>query len=64
MRFTIDPEGNQVGDFTYVEKDFVAPFQNTVGSNQFEGDQIEDDIGPGGNSYLDDIQQPNGQAGR
>jgi len=28
VRFTIDPDGNQVGDFTYVEKDFVTPFGN------------------------------------
>ena len=47
VRFTLDHEGNQVGDFNYIEKDFVAPFQNTVGSAapvEFEqiGDQIED----------------------
>ena len=28
MRFTIDPDGKQVGDFTYVEKDFVTPYGN------------------------------------
>jgi len=31
VRFTIDPDGKQVGDFTYVEKDFVTPFGNTLG---------------------------------
>ena len=31
VRFTIDPKGEQVGDFTYVEKDFVTPFGNTLG---------------------------------
>ena len=48
VRFTIDPEGNQVGDFTYVEKDFVMPFQNSVGAASppsipegFEGSQNE-----------------------
>ena len=24
----IDPDGKQVGDFTYVEKDFVTPYGN------------------------------------
>jgi len=28
MRFTIDPDGKQVGDFTYVEKKFVTPYGN------------------------------------
>jgi len=28
VRFTIDPDGKQVGDFTYVEKDFVTPYGN------------------------------------
>jgi hypothetical protein len=28
VRFTIDPDGKQVGDFTYVEKKFVIPFGN------------------------------------
>ena len=47
VTFTLDHEGNQVRDFNYIEKDFVAPFQNTVVSAapvEFEqiGDQIED----------------------
>ena len=56
VRFTIDPEGNQVGDFTYVEKDFVAPFRNTIGSapDNFEGDQNEDV--PSGAVELSDSQ--------
>jgi len=28
VRFTIDSDGKQVGDFTYVEKDFVTPYGN------------------------------------
>ena len=28
VRFIIDPDGKQVGDFTYVEKDFVTPYGN------------------------------------
>ena len=28
VRFTIDPDGKQVGDFTYAEKDFVPPYGN------------------------------------
>ena len=28
VRFTIDPDGKQVGDFTYVEKKFVTPYGN------------------------------------
>jgi hypothetical protein len=35
VRFTIDPEGNRVGDFTYIEKKFVSPFRNTIGSTGF-----------------------------
>ena len=34
VRFTIDPEGNQVGDFTYVEKKFVTPYGNTMGGHR------------------------------
>ena len=62
VRFTIDPKGNQVGDFTYVEKDFVMPFKNTVGSapNNFEGDHDE----PSGAVELNNPQIRNSQAGR
>ena len=28
VRFILDPDGKQVGDFTYVEKDFVTPYGN------------------------------------
>ena len=31
MRFTIDKDGNQIGDFEYNEKKFVTPFDNRVG---------------------------------
>ena len=45
VRFTIGPDGNQIGDFTYVGKKFVVPFNNTIGSapDNFEGNQIEDE---------------------
>ena len=32
VRFTIGPDGNQIGDFSYIEKKFVSPFKNTIGS--------------------------------
>jgi len=40
VRFTIDPDGKQVGDFTYVEKDFVTPYGNmgVVNPNRSEPD--------------------------
>ena len=31
VRFTIDKDGNQIGDFEYNEKKFVTPFDNRVG---------------------------------
>ena len=34
LRFTIDPDGKQVGDFTYVEKKFVTPYGNTMGGHR------------------------------
>jgi len=36
VRFTIDPDGKQVGAFTYVEKKFVTPYGNTMGSRPDE----------------------------
>ena len=72
VRFTIGPDGNQIGDFTYVEKKFVTPFKNTIGSapDNFDGEEHE----PGGAStiisgteeshYADSIRQPAEQAGR
>ena len=47
VRFTIDPDGKQVGDFTYVEKDFVTPYGNmgVVNPNNNE---------PGGASSFED----------
>ena len=29
MRFTIDEDGNLVGDYTYEEKEFVVPYMRT-----------------------------------
>ena len=49
VRFTIGPNGNQIGDFTYVGKKFVSPFKNTVGSAP---DMIEDE--PSGASSFED----------
>ena len=31
VRFTIDPDGDQIGDFEYEEKKFVIPYQRNVG---------------------------------
>ena len=41
LRFTIDPDGKQVGDYTYEEKKFVIPIGNTL--NPMAPDNIEDD---------------------
>ena len=72
VRFTIGPDGNQIGDFTYIKKKFVMPFKNTIGAapDNFEGAEHE----PGGAStiisgteeshYVDNIRQPAEQAGR
>jgi len=72
VRFTIGPDGNQIGDFTYVEKKFVTPFKNTIGAapDNFDGEEHE----PGGAStiisgteeshYVDNMRQPAEQAGR
>jgi hypothetical protein len=72
VRFTIGPDGNQIGDFSYEEKKFVVPFKNTVGSapDNFEGEEHE----PGGSStiisgteeshYVDNVRQAAEQAGR
>ena len=40
VRFTIDQDGKQVGDFTHVEKKFVVPFENmgVVNPNNDEPD--------------------------
>jgi len=52
VRFTIDPDGKQVGDFTYVEKDFVTPYGNMgvvnpnndepTGASSFEDREFEE----------------------
>jgi hypothetical protein len=51
VRFTLDSEGDQVGDFTYEEKGFVVPFNNSIGSlpPEFGSNEIEDD--PEGGPY-------------
>ena len=36
VRFTIDQDGKLVGDFTYIEKDFVTPYRNAVNPNGVE----------------------------
>jgi len=56
VRFTIGPDGNQIGDFSYIEKKFVSPFKNTIGAapDNFEGDQNEDE--PSGAVELSDSQ--------
>ena len=52
VRFMIDPDGKQVGDFTYVEKDFVTPYGNMgvvnpnndepTGASSFEDREFEE----------------------
>ena len=52
VRFTIDPDGKRVGDFTYVEKDFVTPYGNMgvvnpnnvepTGASSFEDREFEE----------------------
>ena len=34
VRFTIDQDGKQVGDFTYVEKKFVTPYAGIQEQNE------------------------------
>ena len=53
VRFTIDPEGNQVGDFTYIEKKFVVPYQR---SGISAPDIIEDE--PSGAAPVDSDSMP------
>ena len=68
VRFTLGPDGNQIGDFTYVGKKFVTPFKNTIGSapDPFVGDQIEDEPAhePSGAVELQNPQIRDSQAGR
>jgi len=57
VRFIIDPDGKQVGDFTYVEKDFVTPYGNMgvvnpnndepTGASSFESGSEESRYHPG-----------------
>ena len=52
VRFIIDPDGKQVGDFTYVEKKFVTPYGNMgvvnpnndepTGASSFEDREFEE----------------------
>ena len=45
VRFTIGPDGKQIGDFKYLQKKFVARYNNSISSapDPFDGDQIEDE---------------------
>ena len=64
VRFTIGPDGNQIGDFTYIEKKFVSPFRNTIGSTGFsENFETEDDPArePSGAVELENPQIRNSQ---
>jgi len=66
VRFTIGPDGNQIGDFTYIEKKFVSPFRNTIGSapDNFEENHDEPAHEPSGAVELTNPQFINEQAGR
>jgi hypothetical protein len=67
VRFTIGPDGKQIGDFSYVEKKFVVPFKNTIGSTGFsENFENEDEPShePSGAVELSNPQFINEQAGR
>ncbi len=48
VRFTIDKDGNQIGDFSYEEKKFVTPFHNRMG---MAPDIIEDE--PAGSAPIE-----------
>ena len=60
VRFTIGPDGKQIGDFSYVEKKFVMPFKNTIGAAP---DNIEDEPAhePSGAVELSNPQVRNSQ---
>jgi len=60
VRFTIDPDGNQIGDFSYIEKKFVSPFKNTIGSapNNIEDEPAHE---PSGAVELNSPQVHNSQ---
>ncbi len=66
VRFTIGPDGNQIGDFSYIEKKFVSPFRNTIGSapDNFEENHDEPAHEPSGAVELTNPQFINEQAGR
>ncbi len=48
VRFTIDKDGNQIGNFSYEEKKFVVPFHNRMG---MAPDIIEDE--PAGSAPIE-----------
>ena len=51
MRFTIDPDGKQVGNFTYIEKKFVTPYGNMGVVNHNSNEQAgASSIGDGSSS--------------
>ena len=55
VRFSIDKDGNQIGDFSYEEKTFVTPFSNRHGYNGIAPDAIEEAMRhePNGSTYID-----------
>ena len=57
-RFTIDPDGNQIGDFEYDEKKFVVPYQR---SGISAPDIIEDE--PSGAAPVDSTTPGDGMRG-
>ena len=54
VRFSIDKDGNQIGDFSYEEKTFVTPFSNRHGYNGIAPDAIEEAMRhePNGSTYI------------
>ena len=58
VRFTIDPDGNQIGDFEYDEKKFVVPYQR---SGISAPDIIEDE--PSGAAPVDSTTPGDGMRG-
>ena len=62
VRFTIDPDGDQIGDFEYEEKKFVIPYQNRVGITA--PDIIEDSPHePNGSTYIGAEEPPEAHVG-
>ena len=55
VRFSIDKDGNQIGDFSYEEKKFVIPYSSRHGYNGIAPDAIEEAMRhePNGSTYID-----------